>query len=146
MARPKRSAFQRERDLVFIEERYLQGHPVRVIADMLSKERTYSINHVTIHRDIGTILDRWRERVIDDVGRAKGVELARLAHVEREAWGEWERSKQAFTRESRCGDPRYLQIVQGCVKQRCAILGLDAPEHSAAMTLFDAIRAVSMPE
>jgi hypothetical protein len=42
--------------------------------------------------------------------------------------------KTSVRREGQAGDPRFLERVQECVKQRCAILGLQAPEKFAPTT------------
>ena len=92
-------------------------------------------------------MGQWRSTLLETLNDMKAAELMRLNQIEREAWAEFERSKMesirtvedaengkvSTTRETQCGNPRYLGIVQECIKQRCEILGLDAPtklEHS----------------
>jgi hypothetical protein len=144
MARPTRSKGQREEDLLFIARLYIHGDSQREIAEKLAGERDYAVTARTICRDIQDLLKRWRESAAIEIGLAKGVELERLNRLEREAWQAWERSKKTATkrirevrggegpftriqvqRDERDGDPRYLQLVQGCIDRRCAILGLN---------------------
>jgi hypothetical protein len=88
----------------------------------------------------------WLEDAKRDIGVVKARELARIDLLEREAWGEWERSKQSSktvtdvgieagastgTRQTvrtqpRLGDPRYLAIVEWCIDLRLRLYGIDA--------------------
>jgi hypothetical protein len=109
-----------------------------------------------ISRDFKHIRRLWRETYIDDLNAAKQEELARVAEIEHRAWLAWDRScRDAETMEvtgtsqagkgkpervrkvtkEQAGDPRFLAIVLDCVKQRCEILGLQAPkklDHTTA--------------
>jgi hypothetical protein len=87
--------------------------------------------------------------MVRDFDQAITEELARIDQLEREAWGEWERSKTVrekskttkaqrqkgdestaqLEREGRLGDPRYLERVAWCIERRIKLLGLDAPER-----------------
>lgn len=80
------------------------------------------------------------------------VVLRQLEEVKREAWLMWERSKEnslkiteddagqinpdgsmvtrtTTTTETKCGDPRYLNIVKDVIKDERELLGLDAPKR-----------------
>ncbi len=143
----KRTEAQRERDLVLVSEWYCRGYTLRKMAEMLKELRGYSLSWKMIHKDVQKILERWREAAIDNVEDLQASELARIAEIEREAWEQWEASKAirekteterriGSTEVSRAkkvteqglGDPRYLQVVQHCIKQRVEILGLNAPQ------------------
>lgn len=153
MAAAKRTKAQRLDDLVTISSLYARGFTQRQIAAELAKSRPYTLSHKTICRDIKDVIAQWRETMVQNVDDLKSAELLRINEIEREAWREWERSKTgkertlaerrtggenpgekaSVTREGQCGDPRYLQVVQKCIEQRCEVLGLDAPtklEHA----------------
>ena len=150
----KRTQRQREADLQEINKLYVRGANLREIAAQISANREYRLSHVTIKADVDLILERWRETLLSDIDRLKSEELARINHLECEAWAAWERSKQdaertlaekrhatqgttsvaSVVKEGQCGDPRYLQRVEWCIEKRCKILGLDAPAKVAQTT------------
>ena len=65
----------------------------------------------------------WQESAQQDFGARKSKELARQDEVERGAWDAWTRSKRKSD-----GNPKFLQVVLGCIAKRCKILGLDSPK------------------
>jgi DNA-binding MarR family transcriptional regulator len=99
-----------------------------------------NVNQSTISRDIAAVQKEWLANRLHDLDRHKAEALASIDAREREAWAEWERSKADRSSvttteggedektvrrsESACGDPRYLQVLEGCVEQRARILGL----------------------
>lgn len=139
---PKRTPFERERDLETVTSLYLRGHTQQQIADQLKLSRQQ------IGYDLKEIQQRWREAGIDNFDEVKQRELAHIDQVEREAWAEWERSKtKKFSKankrkegeaekgpysetaeetkeEDLLGDPRYLQIINSCREHRMKIFGL----------------------
>jgi ParB-like chromosome segregation protein Spo0J len=140
---PKRSSFQREKDLETITALYLRGHTQQQIADQ------FNLSRQQIGYDIKEIQSRWRTSEVFDFNEAKQRELAQIDQVEREAWAEWERSKtkklskskkiktgtdekngsfneeaEETKEENLLGDPRYLQIVNECRKDRMKLLGI----------------------
>ena len=134
MSAPKRTAFEREAQLVEIKDAYLRGDTQMSIA------QRFGLSQCQISRDLATIQRRWRESSIVDLNEAKRRELERIDVLEREYWQAWEASKgeqqrstasktgdvaraQVVKYES-AGDPRFLAGVQWCVEQRCKILGL----------------------
>lgn len=86
----------------------------------------------------------WAEKYRDLEGQ-KIEELARLDHLEMEAYSAWERSKvdkevvmtevdtqgvitrTTTQRTGQVGDPRFLAEISKIVSLRCKILGLEAP-------------------
>ncbi len=168
MAAPKRIQQQREQDLLFIERLYVRGKSQREIAAELATVRDYTLSRVTIAKDINTILERWRAEMIRDVDALKASELARINRLEREAWDAWDRSREMrekriteqtdgthaghkarLEREQLLGDPRFLQTIQWCIKQRCDILGLLAPvqvEGHMTTSFADMVRVVAKEE
>lgn len=137
MAAPKRSKVQREHDLARIAELYLKGYTQVQIAQELG------LTQPIVSRDLTTLQERWIEQTTIDFDAAKGKELARLDALEREYWQAWRRSLEQVTktrtkrnhmgdeaivvREETSGNPSFLAGVQGCIDQRCRLLGLYAP-------------------
>lgn len=146
----KRTEFQREEDLVLIARLYLAGETQREIAAQIGTARPYTLSQPQICADIQTVIDRWKALAIHSIDEKKANELARINHVEREAWLAWERSrleymrtvqeqrtgdkkrvkhsKASVTKEQQVGDPRFLEIILKCVKSRRELFGLDAPQ------------------
>lgn len=90
----KRNAEQRERDLVFISEGYLEGKTQAQIAAELSDQRPYSLSRSTISLDLKLIHERWIETQLANFDLVKARELSRIDKLEREYWEAWERSTQ----------------------------------------------------
>lgn len=102
----------------------------------------------TVSLDIKAMRQEWREARLAEVGDVIDADLAVLDTLQAEAMREWERSKTRAksrrrergnipggiydkdirTTEDRCGDPRYLQIVNDCMEKRAKLLGLYKPE------------------
>ena len=116
------------------------------IADALEEDMR------VISRDVAAIKEQWRTSAVEDWGYYVNQMDAKIAHLEREAWQEWEESRKEKTvktteremeggdeggagkiasqrlelkSEKRCGDPRYLEVVQWCLAQRAKLYGLD---------------------
>lgn len=141
MAAKKRTAFQRENDLVIIAELYLRGKSQHEIAKHIG------ISQKMISIDLALIRSRWAEKYISDINQAKFEELAKIDQLELTYWEAWDRSckektsksvekndsrgnKQQIRKEERDGNPAYLAGVQWCIERRCKILGLDSPDKS----------------
>lgn len=118
-----------ERDRARISELLLQSTPVREIARILNEEAQYSppLGHSTFHADIQAIREEWRTETHGNIEALHAEELARLAHVEREAFSAWRESQNEGS-----GDPRFLALVLTSSKQRTALLGLDDPQRREA--------------
>jgi hypothetical protein len=152
MAAPKRTTFQRERDLEQITSLYLTGKTQQAIADVIGVSRQQ------ISLDIQAIKKRWRESSLIDIGEAKNRELDRLDKLEQIYWSAWENSLGERTRtkqetsadgrdedknkkrkslirasvekETMLGNPAYLAGIEYCISERCKIVGLYAPTQS----------------
>ena len=150
MAKKKRSAFERERDLAIIAGLYLQGLYQREIADDIGVSRSQ------VRYDLSTIKRRWINSSLMDFNEAQQQALALVDHLEREAWAAWDKSKGErvktrtktsskpmpgdkpsridqrdeviIEKEERLGDHAYLAHIEWCINARCKILGLYAPE------------------
>lgn len=138
MAAPKRTRFEREKDLERIAALYLRGRTQSEIAE------EFGLTQQTIARDLATVQARWREAALFDVDEAKRRELLKLDELERRYWQAFEDSCRMERRtqaqrvagvgtlslveeKTSSGDPRFLQGIERCIDRRCKLLGLDAP-------------------
>ena len=122
---------------------YLRGKFQHEIAQEVNVDRG------TVSRDLKAVEAEWLKSGVMDLNAAKARELAKIDETERQAWVGWEQSrKDAETMEvtgtaqggkgrpdkvkkitkGQAGDPRFLATILDCVKQRCQILGLEAPK------------------
>lgn len=158
-----------------VARRYLQGEHQPAIA------RALHVSQPQISQDLKVLRQAWLASALRDFDALKAEQLAKVDEVERAAWAGWARSQEdreiTFTqareggdlvidgqrhprsaqrtanvrKEGQAGDPRFLQTIQKCIDQRCAILGLG--EEQAAIktaslglaTLLEQARAEPMP-
>lgn len=81
---------------------YKRGYSIRKIQSEVMKRldlKTYSV--ATVHSDIHTLLDEWRENRIEDMDAALQLELERIDDTVRELWEQWEKSKTDYTKTAR---------------------------------------------
>lgn len=148
----KRTKFQREHDLAEIADMYLKGFTQLEI----SRKLRTNISRPQVTADIKKIRQRWLTSQVMDFNEAMNKALDHCDKVEKEAWGEWERSKVKRTvkysekrtgetvaegiiigektkisarEEEQCGDPRYLVVINQCRRDRMEILGLMQPKN-----------------
>ncbi len=147
MAAPKRTKFEIEDNRRDITRLYLRGKTQAEIAKELEISRSM------VAYDLKAILELWKKQTVRDLDADKVQELEKLAELERTYWAAWDASlermeatatertedhdgastKATVKRESRYGNPAYLQGVMNCIQRRAKLLGLDAPvrqEHS----------------
>lgn len=137
MAKDRKPA-EIERDRRNISRLYLQGKIQAEIAHELK------LSQPTVSREIKLLIEEWKQERVYDINEAKARELAKLDNLESEYWMAWKRSQQDSqkqtsgmmatghvdytVKEGQTGDPRFLDGVANCIKQRCAILGVEAPK------------------
>jgi len=137
MAKDRKPA-EIERDRRNISRLYLQGKIQAEIAVELK------LSQSTISRELKLLQGEWKQERVYDINEAKARELAKLDNLELEYWEAWKRSqKNSITNidstgplgrtktmkdENQFGDSRFLDGVMDCIKQRCAILGVEAPK------------------
>lgn len=81
---------------------YKRGYSLRKIqSEVIKRLELPSYSLATVHKDIQTLLDEWRENRIEDMDAALTLELERIDETCRELWEQWEKSKQDFTRQTR---------------------------------------------
>lgn len=148
----KRTEAQREADFGIVSSGLKAGRDFKEIAEQISNERSYSLTHWQVKEDAKVVLGRWRDSHIFEIEEMKLIELARLNRVEAQAWAAWERSMSNYMHGSktsktlaaapngkasvkeettsqrtgtRVGDPRFLQIIQDCGRDRRRLFALD---------------------
>lgn len=142
-----------------ISQLYKRGYSYREIQQEVKTRLNlehYSLQ--TVHKDIQTMLQEWRETRIENVEHSVQLELERIDEVTKEAWNAWEKSKNDYERKKAkqqrvpviegeggegseivkmeqqreeviCyGDPRYLEVIHKNSVERRKLLGLYAPE------------------
>jgi hypothetical protein len=101
----------------------------------------FNVSQPTICEDLRYVRRQWRAAAVRNFDEARELELQKIDRVEREAWDAWDRSqkpeqsavmtddggKQRSTKrlKNQHGDARFLEVVQKCIAQRCALLGLE---------------------
>jgi hypothetical protein len=102
MASNKRNKQQREKDLAYISELYLQGYSYRAMAEQLNLHNSglYTLSHQQVSLDVRELLKRWHDRQEELTDRYIVRELEKLDKVEHEYWLAWERSKQEKTKRT----------------------------------------------
>ena len=76
------------RDRARIADLYLRGRKQWEIGQELG------LSQQMVSYELGIIRKQWMESAVRDFDEAKGRELDRIDHLEREAWDAWERSKR----------------------------------------------------
>jgi predicted transcriptional regulator len=134
---------------------YLRGHSQKEIATELS------VSRACVSRDIKAIRQEWREDRVATIEEQRIIENAKIDQIEREAWQQWEKSKQAEvvervesdvetagrrskakavakreikTTRGKTADARFMTVIQWCSEQRAKINGLYAPTKIAPTT------------
>lgn len=159
MAAPRRSKAELTETRSRVAHLYLKGLSQRDIAEAVGISRD-----MVVH-DLEAIRTEWKRSAIFDFNLAEQMQLAKIDVVEKEMWDAWERSKanrdvtvtrqrrrslpaagdavldniaEAIKRtEQRDADPRFMQVIMDCIKERNKILGLYAAQeirHSGAVT------------
>lgn len=88
--------------LEIVAKLYKRGYSIRQIRDEVMTRlnlKTYAL--ATVHKDIQSLLDEWRENRIEDMDDALQLELERIDETCRELWSQWEKSKTDYTKTTR---------------------------------------------
>jgi len=127
-----------------VAELYLCGKGQYEIGQLLG------VTQQQISLDLQKIQQQWLASSVRDFDAVKAQEIAKLDHIEREALEAWAQSRKvrevtitkritgkdprdeaSIRREQSAGDPRFLQVAQRCVEQRCDLLGLSTAAEAA---------------
>ena len=85
--------------LEIVAKLYKRGYSIRKIRDEVMRRLdlpTYPLQ--TVHKDVRTLLDEWRESRLDDLDDALELELQRIDDTVRELWEQWEKSKTDYSK------------------------------------------------
>lgn len=94
----KRNQLKQAR-LEIVAKMYKRGHSFRKIQSEVMKRlalSSYSLG--TVHKDVQTLLDEWRENRIEDMDAALTLELERIDEACLELWEQWEKSKEDYNK------------------------------------------------
>ena len=145
MAAPKRTDFERERDLDRTADMYLENMTQQEIADAIGVSRQQ------IGADIKELERRWQKASIEKITKRKARTLQKVGKLEKHAWRmlhktnremyeamkeEGTRDGAAFDRLSKkisesASDPRWAKVLLDCWKRESDMLGMDAPDKLA---------------
>jgi transcriptional regulator with XRE-family HTH domain len=153
MTRHRKPA-EKDRDRKLIAEYYLMGWLQAEIAQAVGLAQS------TVSKELRTIREFWRESTLVDVDALLAKEVARIDLIELEYWQAWEASKtliqprQVYDQgtgewtteiveipDARPGDPRFLEGVRRCVRDRIEFLELGPPER-LEITTTQAIKVI----
>ena len=137
------NAIQREKIKEAISPLFLRGLSTREIAESISTSLGFEVSHAPVATYQKKILAEWKDHQQSYVHNAVQVTYKEICEVEREYWKQWEESKKPRTQktvkrkgqtkgnqveasnvemqeqETSClGDPRYLEGVERCIKQK----------------------------
>src|SRR6516162_9051891 len=118
-----------------VAELYLTGKFQSEIGQLLG------VSQQQVSHDLKAVQQQWLASSIRDFDAIKAEQLAKLDAVERAAWQSWKVSlkpreitvqeavegehpskKASLRKEGQAGDPRFLQVIQKCIEQRCDLL------------------------
>lgn len=160
MAVPKSKKIEISRRRALVAEMYIRKMYQHDIAAELGVARQ------TVMADLKALQKEWQESAAVNIAESKAEQLAKIDELERQAWDAWEQSKgerkisrirgapgkaddskpnileKTVTTEERTGNIVYWNAVLDCIKERCKILGLNAPEQHEHNTKI----TVSYPE
>lgn len=92
----------KEARLDIVANLYKRGFSLRKIQSEVKKRldlSSYSIG--TVHNDVQSLLDEWRENRLEDMDDALTLELERIDETCRELWEQWEKSKTDYNKTQR---------------------------------------------
>jgi hypothetical protein len=118
-----------------VAELYVQGYGQWQIA------RAIGVDQATVSRDLAALRADWLESTRANFDERMAHELARLAHLELQAWESFHLSREPIATgrkgpppRARPGDPRFLAIALQCITTRLRLLGAtgDSGPHDNA--------------
>ena len=92
----------KEGRLEVIAQLYKRGFTIRAIkAELMKRFDLKALSTATVHRDIQTLINEWRESRLANIDDALQLELSRIDDIVKELWEQWEKSKEDYTRTQR---------------------------------------------
>ena len=100
----KRTAEQRETDIVFCSELFLKGYTYREISRLLNEAnakagRQYTISAQSVYKDMERCLIEWKRQRLQNIDDYVTQELRKLDRMEVALWTAWEESRTGKRRE-----------------------------------------------
>lgn len=88
--------------LEIVAEMYKRGNSLRKIqSEVMKRLELPSYSLATVHKDMNTLLQEWRENRVKDMDDIVTLELERIDDAVRELWGQWEKSKTDYNKTQR---------------------------------------------
>lgn len=150
ISKPERlspSRARKERYKAVVVSYYLKGYNGQEVAELASHELGGArISRIFVNKAVKEAIQLWRKQKDALIADHKAIELEKINKLEATYWEAWESSKKSQktttvrtkatvtgkeeTNQERhqTGEPRFLQGIENCIKQRCAILGIEAPQ------------------
>lgn len=140
-AQQKKRNQEKQARMEIVSKLYKRGYSCRQIREEVMKRLaldSYSLG--TVHKDIKTLLEEWRENRIEDMDAALQLELERIDDTCRELWAQWEKSKDDYNKTtntskgapSRNKETGEENIKTYSVERRTAtVVGLGNPQYIA---------------
>lgn len=101
-AQEKRRNQLKQARLEIVAEMYKRGNSLRKIqSEVMKRLELPSYSLATVHKDVNTLLQEWRESRVKDMDDVLTLELERIDDAVRELWGQWEKSKTDHNKTQR---------------------------------------------
>lgn len=144
---PRDADTPKELRVLLVADLYCRGLRQREIAEYIG------VSASLVSKDIAEIREAWLRGQVDSFDQRVANELAKIDHLEREAWAAFYRSsgkmetkteravdedgedggkskREVQVREEfHAGNPRFLDIADKCIGRRIDLLGLKAPSR-----------------
>lgn len=101
-AQDKRQRQMKLARLEIVAQLFKRGYSRRKIREEVKTRldlKSYSLG--TVQSDVQTLLAEWREDRIENTDDLVQLELERIDDAVRELWGQWEKSKEDFVKQTR---------------------------------------------
>lgn len=86
--------------LDIIAQLYKRGYSYREIRDeVMARLALDSYSLRTVHKDVNTLLEEWRETRIENFDLSVQLELERIDDMIKEAWAAWDKSKTDYEKK-----------------------------------------------
>ena len=132
---------EKEGRMEIVAKLYKRGYSLRQIrTEVMQRLDLDNYSLCTVHRDVKTLLEEWRENRIEDMDSALQLELERIDDTCRELWAQWEKSKEDYikTANTSKGTPtRNAETGENSVKpysvekRTSTVQGLGNPQYIA---------------
>ena len=130
---------RREQRIATVARGIVSGRTQQALAE------EFGVSQQQIAKDWSIAITRWRDSELVDVNEVRNKQLAELDAVKHAAWEAWwaslEDREKVVTeqqgdngtprvkveKETKGGDPRYLDVIIRCCEREARLIGLDEP-------------------